>query len=251
VAKPVVSIITPAFNAEGFIRDTIESVQNQSLREWEMIIADDGSTDSTAEIVAEFMADDPRIKIIKLPGNLGPALARNAALDQCEGRFVAFLDSDDTWLPHKLEYQIDFMLKRSAAFSFGQYRRVTEDGEKLGRIIDVPELVTYHQLLKHNVIATLTAVIDTEKTGPVRMTNEGYDDFILWLEILRRGFVAHGIKKDLARYRVVAGSVSRKKLRAARWVWNIYREVEKLSLAQASWNFGNYVYRVSKKHSQF
>lgn len=251
MTKPLVSIITPAYNAGKFIGETIESVQMQTLSDWEMVIADDGSKDDTVAIVERMAHADPRIRLVRLGGNSGPALARNAALEQARGRFVSFLDSDDLWLAHKLETQVEYMLKNRAALAFSQYRRITQDGASVGRLIPVPEKVSYSGLLKHNVIATLTTMVDTALTGPIRMTNEGYDDFILWLEILRKGFEAHGLQQDLARYRVVMGSVSHKKMRAARWVWNIYRRVEKLPLPLVCWNFGNYVCRVSLKHSKF
>ena len=110
---PLVSIITPSWNVAPLIGETIASVQSQTFRDWELLIADDCSTDQTAAVVEGHAASDPRIKLIRQPRNGGPALARQAAIEQAQGRFIAFLDSDDLWLPAKLERQI--ALRRTIA----------------------------------------------------------------------------------------------------------------------------------------
>ncbi len=246
-----VSIITPAYNASLFIGDCIESVIAQSYQDWEHIIIDDGSKDNTTEIVKKYIKTEPRIKLITPEKNGGPAKARELGLKKATGTYVAFLDSDDLWLPQKLERQLSFMQKNNIAFSCTQYRRITQDGIDTGRLIDIPKVVDYKGLLKHNTIATLTAVINTQMVGTLQMVDEGYDDFILWLSILKRGFKVYGLQEDLARYRLVGGSVSNNRTRAVKWVWNIYRNVEKLSLPEALWTFAHYAVRVSTKHSRF
>lgn len=236
----LVSVITAAFNAETFIAETIASVQAQTLGDWEMLVADDGSTDRTAEIVEAIAQEDPRVKLIRLPQNGGVAAARNAALARARGRFIAFLDSDDLWQPAKLERQTAFMDAHQAAMSYTAYRRINEDGSQIGRLVGVPESLTYDQLLKNTAIATVTGMVDTRKTGPIRMTQARRDDYILWLSILKRGFRAHGLREDLARYRVVRGSLSSKPKRSAAWVWNVYRRIEKLGPLRASWCLAHY-----------
>ncbi|WP_299615521.1 glycosyltransferase family 2 protein [Pelagibius sp.] len=237
---PLVSVITAAFNAETFIAETIASVQAQTLSDWEMLVADDGSSDRTAEIVEAIAGDDPRVKLIRLPQNGGVAAARNAALAEARGRFIAFIDSDDLWQPAKLERQTAFMNAHQAAMSYTAYRRINEDGSRIGRLVGVPETLTYDQLLKNTAIATVTGMVDTGKTGPIRMTQARRDDYILWLSILKRGFRAHGLREDLARYRVVRGSLSSKPKRSAAWVWNVYRRIEKLGPLRASWCLAHY-----------
>lgn len=234
---PLVSIITPAYNAARFIGETIASVQAQSLQDWEMIIADDCSRDETCEIVSGFAAKDPRIQLVRQKTNGGPAAARNAALARASGRYIAFLDSDDLWLQKKLENQINFMAIKDCAVSYTQYRRLSEDGKTLGRLISPPASQTYHEALKNAAIPNLTSMIDTEKTGPIRINEAGFraHDYILWLSLLRQGHAAFCLQEDLARYRSVVGSISSSHRRSAYWVWRIYRDIEKLSLPYAAW----------------
>lgn len=248
---PLVSIITPSWNVERLIGETISSVQAQTLGDWELLIADDCSTDATPAVIESYAAKDPRIKLIRQPGNGGPALARQAAIEQAQGRFIAFLDSDDLWLPAKLERQVAFAREHRAALSFTAFRRISEDGSVTGRLIAVQESLTYDQLLKNTSIATLTALVDRDIAGNIVMKNEGYDDFCLWLSILRLGHVAWGLNEDLARYRVRGVSVSSRRMRAAGWVWHIYRHVERLSLIKSAWCFAHWSARAWLKRRQF
>ena len=248
---PLVSVITAAYNAEAFIGETMAAVQSQTLPDWELLVADDASTDRTAALVEVAAAADPRIRLIRLKHNGGVASARNAALGAARGRFVAFLDSDDLWLPQKLECQVAFMEARDVAVSYTAFRRIDETGRRLGRLVTVPARLTYRQLLRNTAIATLTGMIDTAKTGPIRMTEARRDDYILWLSLLKRGFVAHGLQQDLARYRVVRGSLSSKPKRSAAWVWDVYRRVEKLGRLEAAWCMLHYGARAMMKRLVF
>jgi teichuronic acid biosynthesis glycosyltransferase TuaG len=248
---PLVSIITPSWNVERLIGETIESVQAQTLGDWELLIADDCSTDNTATVIESYAAHDSRVKLIRQPRNGGPALARQAAIEQAQGRFIAFLDSDDLWLPAKLERQIAFAREHRAALSFTAFRRINEDGTITGRLIAVPDSLTYDQLLKNTSIATLTALVDRDIAGNIAMKNEGYDDFCLWLSILKPGHVGWGLNEDLARYRVRGVSVSSRPMRSAGWVWHIYRNVERLSLLKSVWSFAHWGARAWLKRRQF
>lgn len=250
-AQPRVSVITAAYNAEAFIAETIASVQAQTLADWEMLVADDASGDRTAAIVESFAEQDPRVRLISLDSNGGVARARNAALAEARGRYIAFLDSDDLWLPQKLERQLAFMAERDAAVSYTAFRRIDERGAQIGRLVKVPPRLTYRQLLKNTAIATLTGMADTAKTGPLRMTEARRDDYILWLSILKRGFVAEGLQEDLARYRVVTGSLSSKPKRSAAWVWNVYRRIEGLGPLQSAWYLAHYGTRALLKRLVF
>lgn len=246
--KGLISIITPAYNAEKFIVETIESVLQQTYVQWELIIANDNSKDKTKEIVQEYAKKDARIKLINLAGNSGPALARNAAIGKARGQYLAFLDSDDKWFPEKIDKQIKALQKSKAVICFTAYRRTNLDGSEVGKLIEVPLELNYEKLLYQNVIGTLTVVIDREKTGPVKMTDAGYDDYVLWLEVLKNGSTGIGINEDLARYRKVDGSISSNKFRAAKWIWNIYRNIEGLSFIRSFYYFFIYSLRIINKH---
>jgi teichuronic acid biosynthesis glycosyltransferase TuaG len=248
---PLVSIITPSWNVAPLIGETIASVQAQTFGDWELLIADDCSTDQTATVVETLAASDPRIKLIRQPRNGGPALARQAAIERATGRFLAFLDSDDLWRPAKLERQVAFAMKNHAALSYTAFRRINETGTVTGRLIDVPPSLNYEQLLKNTSIATVTALVDRDIAGNIAMKNEPYDDFCLWLSILKPGLVAYGLNEDLARYRVRGSSVSSRPLRSAGWVWHIYRNVEHLSTVKSAWYFAHWGARAWLKRRRF
>lgn len=247
----LVSVITPAYRAARFIGETIRSVQAQTYRDFEMLIVDDCSPDDTATIVESFAASDPRIRLLRQQTNGGPAAARNRALAEARGRWVAFLDSDDTWLPQKLEKQLQFHRARDAKISFTEFRRVDADGSNLGRLITVRDWLDYSGLLCNTGIATSTVIVDRSKTGPFWMKKTYYDDYACWLELLRGGGRAVGLHEDLMRYRVLGRSVSRNKLKSASHVWRTYRDVEQLGLLRSLWSFVNYAGRGVLKYWRF
>ncbi len=247
----LVSIITPAYKAARYIDKTITSVQQQTYPHWELIVTDDCSPDDTCQIVARYAKQDRRVKLVAQAVNQGPAMARNASLRQAQGRFIAFLDSDDWWLPKKLELQLDFMLRSESALTYTQFRRVNQNGSSEGRLIKVPDRLNYHMLLGNTAIATSTAVVDRKQTGDVQMVETYYDDFALWLKLLRAGHVANGLHEDLMRYRVLQGSVSRSKVKSATKVWSTYRKIEGLSIADSSIYFSLYAYNALLKYTRF
>lgn len=239
----LVSIITPSYNSERFISATIESVLAQTYQNWEMIIADDCSTDRTLAIVEQYARADQRIKHINLGKNSGPAIARNSAIEQASGRYLAFLDDDDIWLPEKLEKQVQFMQDHQIAFSFTKYAQMTEDGTVMNTRLAIPDDVNYEQLLKHNVIGCLTVMLDTSMIGPVRMVNlRSRQDFVTWLALCKQGYTAYGLQEILAQYRIVSTSVSSNKFKMAKQMWKVYRQIEQLSLPKSMWCFLHYAY---------
>lgn len=251
MTQDLVSIITPAYKAAAYIGHTIESVLAQTHGNWEMLIAEDCSPDDTRAVVAQWAARDPRVRLIPMPKNGGPAAARNGALAQARGRWIAFLDSDDLWLPRKLERSLAHARATGAALVFTGFRRISFDGARTGAYIGVPRTLTYRQLLGNTAIATSTVLLDREQTGEVRMKPVFYDDFACWLEILRRGLVAHGLDEDLMRYRVMPASVSRNKKRSAQEVWKAYRQVEHLGPLASAWHFSSYAFHAWRKYRQF
>lgn len=247
----LVSIITPAYKAAGYIPQTIRSVLDQTYPNWEMIIVDDCSPDNTAEVIRLASAEDPRIHLVQLEKNGGPASARNAGLEQARGRWIAFLDSDDLWMPTKLESSLAFAAKDNIGFLHTGYRRITLDGKLTGEYIKPPALLSYKNLLGNTAIATSTVMIDKDQCGEFRMHKAYYDDFVCWLEITKRGIMAHGLDMDLMRYRVVPNSVSRNKIKSAFEVWKTYREIERLNFIDSLWYLLNYSIRAVIKYSKF
>jgi teichuronic acid biosynthesis glycosyltransferase TuaG len=244
----LISIITPAFRVENVIMETINSVIQQSYINWELLIADDCSPDCTAAVVLTAAEKDPRIHLISCQRNGGPAAARNAAIDRAKGRWVAFLDSDDTWLPTKLEETVSFARKENAALAFTAFRRTSADGITVGRHVGVPNKISYKQLLGNTTIATSTVLVDRSLVGEFRMPDAYYDDFVCWLSILKRGFLARGLNKDLMRYRVLPSSVSRNKLKSAGQVWKTYRKIENLGFTTSAFHFIGYCARSILKY---
>jgi teichuronic acid biosynthesis glycosyltransferase TuaG len=245
---PLVSIITPVFNSEKYIGKAIESVLNQTYPSWEMILVDDMSTDRSMEIVGEYMQKDERIKLIKLSENSGAAVARNTALNASVGRFIAFLDSDDLWKPEKLEKQLAFMQKNDYAFTFTAYDLMDQDGNSLRKTIHMPDSIDYKGLLKNTIIGCLTVMLDRQQVGNFQMPNiRTRQDFALWLSILKKGYRAYALQEPLSIYRIVEGSISSNKFKAAKRNWFVYRKIEKLGLFYSSWCFANYIYTSIKK----
>lgn len=246
-----VSIITPAYRAASLIEATIDSVIAQTYPDWEMIVADDCSPDNTREVVARRAAQEPRIRLVSLEKNGGPARARNAAINAATGRWLAFLDSDDLWLPTKLEKQLAFQRETGVALTCTGWRRISADATRTGRRMSPPASLTYHQALGLTGIATSTVILDRTKTGPVEMKSVYYDDFACWLDVLRDGELARGLDEDLMRYRMMAGSVSRNKLRSAKEVWKQLRSTEQLGLPLALWSLSRYATNAAIKYTRF
>lgn len=247
----LVSIITPAFRAEAYIAETIRSVVAQTWTNWEMLVVDDCSPDGTCALVERMAASDSRIRLIRQKENGGPAAARNAGLQHARGRWIAFLDSDDLWLPEKLTRQLIFHQACAAKISFTEFRRMDASGQHIGRLISVPDMLDYRRLLGNTAIATSSVMIDREKTGTVMMKKTYYDDFSCWLEILKQGGIAAGLHEDLLRYRVLGNSVSRNKKRSAIEVWKTYRLIEGLGLFVSGWYFAHYAIRGWLKYRKF
>lgn len=248
-SQPLVSIITPAYNCANLIVETITSVQNQTYTNWEMIIVDDCSIDNTREIISEISKHDPRVKLLCLENNSGAAVARNTAIKAANGDYVAFLDSDDLWLPEKLDKQISFMEEHDYAFSFTKYRIMLEDGTLTDNVVNIPAEIDYHGLLKNTIIGCLTVIVNVKKTGPIEMPNiRTRQDFALWLSILKRGVKAHGLKEELALYRKVQGSISSNKVKAAKMTFRVYRDVEKLGLFYSIYCFIHYAWNAVRKN---
>lgn len=245
----LISIITPAFNSQDYISQTIDSVIAQTYTNWEMIIVNDMSTDNTLEIINRYIQKDNRVKLINLTENSGAAIARNKALEHATGRFIAFLDSDDMWKKDKLKVQIEFMLKFNYGFTFTSYEYVKDANNKSEKIFKVPKSLNYNQALKNTVIGCLTVVIDKDIIGDFRMPliRRGQDN-LTWLMLLKKGHVAFGLNESLAKYRRVAGSLSNSKKIAIKRQWSNYRNVIRLPLHKCIYYYFFYAFNSVKKY---
>ncbi|MBJ7984418.1 MULTISPECIES: glycosyltransferase family 2 protein [Bacillus] len=245
---PCVSIITPSYNSLCFIGETITSVQSQSYENWEMLIVDDASTDHSAVKIKEMIEGDSRIRLLSLEENMGAAKARNIAIKEARGRYIAFLDSDDIWLPNKLETQLLFMEEKNVAFSYTSYSLIDENSNELNREVYVPECVDYHYLAGNTIIGCLTVMLDREKISCIEMPSMQPEDTALWLNLLSKGYEAKGIQQVLAKYRIVTNSVSRNKIRAAFRYWKLLRAQKPLNSLQTFFYFSKYAYHAYRKN---
>lgn len=244
--QDLVSIITPCYNAERFISQTIESVLSQTYERWELIIVDDVSTDNSKILVKKYMSIDTRIKLIELEINNGPANARNKGIEEANGKYVAFLDSDDLWLPDKLKKQILFLTENSLSMTYSSYYTIDE----ANNIINMrkgKEKISYNDMLKSNYIGNLTGIYDCEKIGKYFMDNINHEDYTLWLKIMSEIKETKGISEPLAKYRIVTSSVSANKFRVLSWQWHIYRHVIGLNRIKSLYYFIWYAYYAIKK----
>lgn len=246
----MVSIITPVYNSEKLIGKTIECVLNQTYQNWEMLLVDDCSTDKSASIIKKYSKKDSRIKYIKLKENSGAAKARNKALEESKGRFIAYLDADDLWKPQKLEKQIEFMKKNKYGFTCTDYEKIDEDGKSLNKIVKIPNKVNYNLFLRNTIIQTVGVMIDTKITGKELLVMPNIrrrQDAATWCQLLKNGFDCYEVPENLSYYRVVSNSLSSNKLKAVKGTWNLYRNIEKLSLLKSCYCFIGYAFNAVKK----
>lgn len=244
MSSPTVSVITPLYNSAPFLSSTIKSVVDQTIGDWEMILADDCSTDGSLDIARAYSNGDPRIRLLRLSENSGPAAARNLAVEAARGRYIAFLDSDDQWLPGKLEKQLAFMEREGVSFTHTYYEMITESGQSTGKVLRAPSELAYVDMLKSNQIGCLTVMYDTAVLGKVYMPLiRKRQDYGLWLAILKKVPRAYCLPETLALYRQRTGSVSSNKVELLSYNWRLFRQVEGLSAWRSLYYLGWNVFR--------
>jgi glycosyltransferase involved in cell wall biosynthesis len=245
--KNLVSIITPSFNAADFIAETIESVQNQTYINWEMIIIDDCSTDETIKIIEQFATNDNRIKLHKLKTNSGTAKARNIGIDAAAGKYIAFLDADDMWFNDFIDTSIQTIRETGVPFVFSSIKRCDENKNFIYSDFIVPKTVTYHDILKTNSIVCSTAFLNIEILGKKYMPNiRKRQDMGLWLQYLKEIPFAYGITTPKAIYRIRKNSLSRNKKELLIHQWQFYRKIANLNIFKStyymiSWAFQGFM----------
>lgn len=247
--KGKVSVITPVYNAEKYLRSTIDSVLNQTYKNIEMILVDDCSTDNSAEIIKDIMEKHPEVIYFKQSDNLGAGAARNKALEIACGQYVAFLDSDDLWIFNKIEKQICLMKESGSPFSYTAIEMIDEDDNIIKNRRNIPEQCNYSYLLHNTIIATSSVVLDRSVLGDVRMPlRRGGQDYATWLKLLRTGIIAYGINESLVKYRICKDSLSSNKLKSVKQIWEIQTQDEKINKGRVVINIGCFTINALKKY---
>ena len=221
----LVSIITTLYDSGGFIGRTIESVLHQTYTDWELVITDDCSIDNGPEIVESYAARDPRIRLLKLSQNGGPGVARNNSIKNANGQYIAFLDSDDTWMPDKLERQIELMQRTGCGVVYSSYLTCDNDDNITG-LVKCKSKIRYWRIVCDNAIGFLTMMYDRNVTGLELLPEiRKRQDWGLNIKLLGKCRVAYGVKEPLACYRIRKGSVSRDKISLIKYNVAIYRQI--------------------------
>lgn len=246
--SPVVSVVTPLFNAQKYIESAIASVVAQTYTDWEMIIVDDCSTDGGGDIASRYAAADPRIRYYRNEENRGIAWTRNRAMELAEGRYLAFLDSDDVWRPDKLAKQLALMTETGSPFCYGSCGVIDAEGQDMHRDRIVRPRVDYATLLYGNEFPCMTVMIDRTIITDLVMPEVPHEDYATWLSLLRQyDITACGVTDVIADYRVLSQSTSANKWRAAQWTWNIYRHKMNLGFWHSLYCWLHYVYNAFRK----
>lgn len=234
----LVSIIMPSYNTALYIKETIQSVLDQTYTNWELIIVDDCSTDNTEEVLATI--NDSRIRYFKNEKNSGAAVSRNKALRAAKGQWIAFLDSDDLWMPEKLEKQINFMKKNGYSFSYTNYEEIDVDGNKTGIKITGPKRITKTGMFNYCWPGCLTVMFDADKIGLIQIEDiKKNNDYAMWLKVCQKAD-CYLLDEYLAQYRKGrAGSVSTHSIKTMiGWHYKLYYEAENMGITRSLFNTG-------------
>lgn len=213
-----------AHNAEKTIAMAIQSVVDQTYKNWELLIINDCSTDGTVQVVKSF--SDSRIRLINNASNYGVSKTRKTGLDSAKGEWIAILDSDDAWIPDKLEKQMSLASATDAKLVFTGSAFMDAEGKPIDWVLHVPKTIKYKELLKQNLVSNSSVLVKTDLYRAHYAIGDGmHEDFAIWLRITRCGHLAYGINEPLLIYRLSSSSKSSNKLKAAKMNWNTYRFV--------------------------
>lgn len=226
----MVSVIMPAYNSAAFIAESIRSVLQQTYQNWELLIIDDASQDGTVSIIEKFQATEPRIIFFQNNSNQGAGVSRNKGIEAAQGPYIAFLDADDLWLPHKLKVQLEFMQAQDLAMTYSSYFLMDEQGNDLDKKVTALPILSLKKLLKSNYVGNLTGIYNEQKLGKVYCPElRKRQDWALWLSILKKIGHTKGIVEPLAKYRIRENSISNNKTALLKYNYLIYSEFLKYS----------------------
>lgn len=249
--RELVSIIVPVYRAEQYIVETMDCVRGQTYSDWELLLIEDCGGDHSAALIAQYAerTQDKRIRLICQPSNMGAARARNRGVLEARGRYIAYLDADDLWAPEKLERELAYLREKEAAFVFTAYEFADSDGKGTGRVVRVPECITYREALKNTIIFTSTVMFDTAKIprAMLVMPEIKSEDTALWWKVLRNGHTAWGLNENLVKYRRAGQSLSSNKLEAIRRIWGLYRKAEGMGVVSSAYHFCFWAVRAVKR----
>jgi teichuronic acid biosynthesis glycosyltransferase TuaG len=246
----LVSIVIPVFNTDKYVGAAIQSVQNQSYANWELILVDDFSSDHSLEVCKNYQAKDNRIHVFQMDRNSGALAARNFGISQSKGRYLCFLDSDDTFESTKLEKQVEFMKKNEYAVSFTLFQRIKESGSYMGAgNVPFVSSVSYRQLLGNPAFSIITIMIDKQKVDVPLLDADivKAEDYIFHLRLLKQGVKAYGIDEALSNYRYRPGSQSTSFLGNSKDLWKALYEIEKIGLPASCFYFSRYLFKGVQK----
>ncbi len=248
IDRGLVSIVMPSYNTAKYITETIESVLNQTYPFWELIIVDDCSTDDTDRVVKPYLENE-RVRYLKNNYNSGAAVSRNYALREAKGKWIAFLDSDDVWLPEKLEKQIEFMLTNNYHFSYTNYEEIDEESKPLNVFVTGPKKITKQGMFNYCWMGCLTVMYDAEVVGVIQIEDiKKNNDYAMWLKVCRKA-KCYLLNEQLAKYRKRSCSISRHGVKTLiGWHYKLWHEAEERSSLVALWYTAwNLVFGLYKK----
>jgi len=239
MCKDLISIIMPAYNSSEFISQSICSVINQNYTHWELIVVDDSSSDNTSKIIGKFAKKDNRIKPFTLKENSGVSFSRNFGTRNANGKYIAFIDSDDIWMENKLSVQINFLKLKKVPFTYSAYD-VIDEKDNIISIYNPSCFIDYRLMLKGSQIGCSTVMYDSSLLGYLLFPECGNEDYALWLKILKKYGPQEGVELPLVKYRIRENSRSANKYLSARNQWMIYKKEEKLSFLTSTYYFIHY-----------
>lgn len=243
MAEPLVSIIMPAYNAEKYIEEAIESILNQTYSNWELLICDDCSSDRTRAIVKEYKDNNKRIKLFELKENSGAAKARNTSIEQAKGEYISFLDSDDVWFETKLSDQINFMTKNNYLFSCTYYNKIDGNSKSLAKVIRYKNEADFEELLK-NCPGNSTVVYNSKVLGKFYISSiRKRNDYLMWFQVIDKSKKIYCLDRTLSSHRVIENSLSNNKKDLIKYHWRIYRKELNLGVFKSSYYCMYWIYK--------
>ncbi|WP_329471062.1 glycosyltransferase family 2 protein [Exiguobacterium sp. 9-2] len=229
----MVSVIIPTYNSAKYLKRTIDSVLKQTYQNFQIIIIDDCSQDETKKIVENYQKKFSEIKYILLDKNSGAAVARNTGIKKAEGKYLAFLDSDDVWFEDKLEIQLKYMRENKLTFTCTNYNKIDENDIDLNKEVLYPTSMTYEKLLKNNC-GNSTVIYDCQSLGKTYIEDiKKRNDYVMWLKVIKKSGKLHNVGETLSSHRIRSGSISSNKIDLVKYHWYVYRKIEDLNFMKS------------------